>query len=71
MDFEAIIAFLGVSYPVLKGIFSVLGLVVVVGQIIVALTPGKSDDAAAEKVFALPIIGPILKALALFAPIKK
>lgn len=48
-----------------------LGALVVIGQVVVVLTPSKSDDEAFEKIMGIPILGGFLRALAAFAPIQK
>lgn len=67
---EAIIAFLQ-SYPWGVLALAVLGSLVVVGQVVVAVTPSQSDDAWLAKVWELPVVGPFLKAVARFAPWQK
>lgn len=49
----------------------ILGCLVVIGQVVVALTPSTADDAAWEKLQAIPVLGGFLKALAMFAPLQK
>lgn len=71
MEFEAILAMLVGKFPILSMILGVLGALVVVGQAVVAMTPSKEDDAAWEKIKALPIIGGLISAIANFAPIQK
>lgn len=57
--------------PMASLILGVLGTLVVVGQIVVALTPSKADDAAWAKIEGIPLIGAALKALSAFAVIQK
>lgn len=75
MDFiNAIIALIpsfAAQYPIVMTIVTILGSLVVVGQTIVAVTPSKSDDEAVAKIFLIPVLGPVLKAVAAFAPFQK
>lgn len=48
-----------------------LGMLVVVGGAVVALTPSTSDDAAWAKLHSVPVLGGLLKALAAFSPVQK
>lgn len=52
-------------------VLPILGSLVVLGQVVVALTPSKADDAAWEKIKAVPVLGLILSIIANFAPIQK
>jgi len=58
-------------HPAVPIVLAVLGVLVVVGQAVVALTPSKSDDLAWEKIKQVPILGAVLSALASFAPLQK
>jgi hypothetical protein len=71
MDFTAILEMLVAKFPIVGLVLSVLGALVVVGQVVVVATPSKEDDAAWEKIKSYPIIGPLVSALALFAPFQK
>lgn len=71
MDLVALIQGLIASYPVLATIAGILGSLVVLGQVVVVLTPSKSDDLAWEQLKSIPILGPILSALTSFAFIQK
>lgn len=59
------------SVPFLKTSFVVLGCVVVIAQVVVALTPTKKDDAAWDKIHSIPLLGKFLDALTKFAPLQK
>lgn len=71
MDFGAIIQMLAGKFPIVTVIVTVLGTLVVLGQVVVVMTPTKSDDEAWDKIKAMPFIGPLLTALSSFAPINK
>lgn len=71
MDFSLILAWVVSVLPAAHIILVILGGLVVLGQVIVALTPSQADDAAAASILAKPIIGDLLKALMAFAPIQK
>lgn len=71
MDVSAILTMLAVKFPIVALVLGVLGILVVAGQAIVVLTPSKSDDAAWEKIKAMPILGMLIAAIAEFAPIHK
>lgn len=57
--------------PVIGMILVVLGFLVVIGQGVIALTPTKADDAAWEKIKAVPILGSIIRGIEAFAPIQR
>ena len=71
MEFEALIVMLAGKFPIVTLIASVLGMLVIVGQAVVMITPSKKDDEALAKFEAMPIVGPSLVALKKFAPIQK
>lgn len=71
MEYLDLITGLVAKVPVLGLVLSALGALVVVGQVVVVLTPSQSDDEAVAKVFQVPVLGSLLKALAAFAPIQK
>lgn len=64
MDVNVIIASLAAKYPIITTVAAALGILVVVGQTYAPLRK------YLEKVEALPVIGPILKGLAAFAPVQ-
>ncbi len=68
MDISTLIQGLVAASPVAAMVFGILGALVVIGQMIVQITPSTADDAAWAKIKAQPIIGPILTALVNFAP---
>lgn len=68
---DTVIQFLVVQFPVLGLILAGLGALVVTGQAIVLITPSKADDAAWEKLKAIPLVGQIVSVLVNFAPIQK
>lgn len=59
------------DYPVVGVVFAVLGLLVVLAQVIVVLTPSKKDDLILENAQKHPIIGKMFKLFVSFAPIQK
>lgn len=71
MDVNAILQMLVTKFPWLMVIATVLGLLVVVGQAVVAITPTTKDDEAWAKIKAMPVIGAVINALVQFAPIQK
>lgn len=71
MDLTKIIEWIAGLHPIVPFVLMGLGSVVIIGQIIVAMTPSPDDDAWLVKVYDIPILGPLLKALAAFAPIQK
>lgn len=52
-------------------ILGCLGLLVVVGSAVIAITPTKNDDAFLAKLYDVPVLGLILKVLAAFSPLDK
>lgn len=71
MDFSFIFAWVVSVLPVAKVVLEILGGLVVVGQVVVMMTSSKSDDAYAESLLSMPIVGNLLKSLIAFAPIQK
>lgn len=71
MDAQLMLAELIKEFPALMIILSGLGLLVVAGQAYIAMTPNKKDDAWYDRMEKMRIIGPILKALASFAPLQR
>ena len=71
MDIGTILAVAAQKYPVILLPLCFLGLLVVVGMAVVALTPSKSDDAWIDSLMNKPVIGPVLKAIASFSPVQK
>lgn len=71
MNESQILLWLSSLIPHGQLILSILGGLVVIGQVVVVLSPSTKDDEAWEKIKAFPVIGPFLSALAAFAPIHK
>lgn len=68
---EQILAALVSAVPGLVSVLAILGSLVVIGQAVVVATPSKTDDAAWEKIKAIPLLGGLISAVAAFAPIQK
>ncbi len=68
--YEVVLKLVSLS-PIAALCVGALGTLVVVGQVVVPLTPTKKDDAAWEKIKGYPIVGPILNVLTKFAVIQK
>lgn len=71
MDVLAMMEYLVVQYPVVGKLLMLLGCFVVLGQTWVAITPDPSDNEKFEKLYAIPVLGKVIQALANFAPIQK
>lgn len=71
MDVAMLLHYLAAQFPLMGSVLVILGLLVVVGQAVVVITPSKKDDEAWAKLKALPLIGPLLDALSAFAPLQK
>ena len=71
MDIVALISLAATKFPVVTLIATILGALVVLGQVLVAVTPSPKDNEAYDKIMNMAILGPILKALSSFAPIQK
>lgn len=59
------------KFPIAALILGILGLLVVVAQAVVLMTPSKADDAILEKIEKNSIGGFLLKVLVSFAPFQK
>lgn len=59
------------KFPVASYVLLGLGGLVVIAQVVVALTPSKKDDAVMKKIFSIPVLGVLLEKIAEMAPIKK
>lgn len=70
MEFSFIQMLAGL-HPAIPVVFAILGILVIVGQAVVVMTPSKKDDEAWEKIKAIPVLGGVLSGLANFAPIQK
>lgn len=68
---EAFILDLLMKVPGAAVVLPVAGLLVFVAQALVIITPSKSDDAAWDKLKAVPVLGVVLSLLLNFAPIQK
>jgi hypothetical protein len=71
MDFGILLTYLSTNFPVVGEILIYLGVLVITGQTVVAVTPSKSDDEWMKKLEEKKILGPLVKALGAFAPIQK
>lgn len=71
MDFSIILAGLAAKFPWAALGLAILGMLVVIGSAVVAMTPSKADDEAWDKIKNIPVLGSILSALANFSPIQK
>lgn len=71
MDYALLLNSLAAQFPALLSVLSFLGLLVVVGQAVVVLTPSTADDAAWAKIKSVPVVGQLISALAAFAPVHK
>jgi len=67
----SIISGLVAQFPWLASVAMILGSLVVIGQIVVSLTPSKADDEAWAKIMNIPLLGAVLQALTNFAVIQK
>ncbi len=68
---DAVIGFISNLHPIAALVLVFLGLLVVVAEAVVILTPTTKDDEFWGKVKAIPVLGPVLAALAKLAPIQK
>ena len=68
---EILVAELIAKYPVLLVVLTVLGLLVVLAQVIVFITPSKKDDELLAKIEANPIGKKLVNLFVSFAPIQK
>jgi hypothetical protein len=68
---DTILGMLIHQYPAIVGVLTILGTLVVLGQVVVVLTPSKSDEEAYSKLMSTPILGVILMALSKFSVIQK
>jgi hypothetical protein len=71
MQVEEFLTSLVEKFPVAGLILTILGILVVVAEIIVVLTPSQKDDAAWAKIKGVPVLGQLLAFLASMAPIRK
>lgn len=68
---EQLVAQLVAKFPIVAVILAVLGGLVVVAQVVVAMTATKKDDEILQKVESNSIGGAILNLLKSFAPFQK
>lgn len=59
------------QFPIVGTILAALGALVVIGQLVILLTPSKEDDKKLESIMKKPFYGMILDFLISFAPITK
>lgn len=71
MDVQALMSMAADKFPWVLMIFSILGMLVVLGTVVVKLTPSQKDDEFLAKLEAYPVLGAILKYLVAFSPIQK
>jgi hypothetical protein len=57
--------------PIAALIIGILGTLVVIAQVVITVTPSKSDDAAWDKIKSIPVLGSVLSILTSFAVIQK
>jgi hypothetical protein len=68
---DSIIIALASAHPIVAMILAVLGMLVVLGLAVVAITPSQEDDAFVAKMLAIPVLGQVILALQNFSPIQK
>jgi hypothetical protein len=71
MELEIILAAVVDKWPIAASVAMGLGALVVLAEVVVLVTPSKSDDAKWAKIKAVPVFGKVLAFLASKAPIKK
>jgi len=71
MEFDAIAAMLIGKFPVVALVLQGMGALVVIGMMVVALTPNKEDDAMLEDMKKKGIVGKLLEFLAKWSPVQK
>jgi len=71
MDLSALLAMVSGLHPVIYTILSVVGTLVILGQVYVALTPSPDDDNWVASLENKVLIGDILKAVRSFSPIQR
>jgi hypothetical protein len=67
---QALLDMLVQAIPAVSTVLQVLGGLVVIATAVVKLTPSKDDDEKLAKVMAIPLVGGIIAALAVRAPIQ-
>jgi len=68
---EMLLAELITKYPVVLLALTIVGLLVVVAQVVVMMTPSKKDDELMAKIEANPIGKKLISIFVSFAPIQK
>ena len=71
MDLLTLLSDLMVKYPQITMVLSALGSLVILGQVYVAITPSKDDDAWYAKLEAIPVLGQLLVVIKSFSPIQR
>lgn len=71
MDIHALLQMLVGAVPAVLIVLQILGALLVIGQVVVVLTPTKADDQAWDKIKAVPLLGSLISALVEFAPLQK
>ena len=71
MDLSVVFTWLTSMWDGFPALFQWLGLLVIVGQGVAAITPTKKDDNFFAKMWDIPVLGTALKAIAAFAPLQK
>lgn len=67
MELGALLDMLVGAIPVARVVLEVLGSLVVIGTIVVSLTPSQDDDAVLERLKAVPILGSLILAVERFS----
>lgn len=68
---EGLLHTLSGVHPAIPIALAALGSLVVVAQVVVAVTPSTADNEFMAKLEAVPLLGSILRALKSFAPLQK
>lgn len=68
MDWSPVLEFLKTLAPWVQYVFIALGSLVVIGTGVDAIVPDEKDHGFMTKLFAIPVVGDLLKALSKFSP---
>ena len=68
MDFAVVLAFLQTLAPWVHTVLVILGGIVTVGTMVDQAAPSTKFGGAMIKIMAMPLVGPLLTALARFSP---
>lgn len=68
MDFDSVLLMLAALGPAVKWSLVVLGSFVVIGTGIDSVIPDEKDGGFMKKLYAVPLLGLLLKAMAKFSP---